>query len=88
MRHRHMCAHGRPPRARRTGDRARLRPRSLLGTTFTGRLNDQTQIGPYPAVLPSLSGRGWITGYHTYVLAADDPFPRGYTIADLWGTEC
>jgi proline racemase len=60
---------------------------SLLGTTFTGRLTGQTHIGPYQAVLPSLSGRGWITGYHTYVLADDDPFPRGYTIADLWGTE-
>ena len=60
----------------------------LLGTTFTGRLTGQTQVGTFHAVLPSLSGRGWITGYNTYVLADDDPFPRGYTIADLWGTEC
>jgi proline racemase len=60
---------------------------SLLGTTFTGRLNEETQIGPYRAVLPSLSGRGWITGYNTYVLAEDDPFPRGYTVADLWGPQ-
>jgi proline racemase len=60
---------------------------SLLGTTFTGRLTGHSEIGPYPAVLPSLRGRGWITGYNTYVLAEDDPFPRGYTVADLWGPE-
>ena len=59
----------------------------LLGTTFTGRLSEETQIGSYRAVLPSLSGRGWITGFNTYVLAEDDPFPRGYTVADLWGPE-
>ena len=59
----------------------------LLGTTFTGRLSGETQIGSYRAVLPSLSGRGWITGFNTYVLAEDDPFPRGYTVADLWGPE-
>lgn len=59
----------------------------LLGTAFTGSLTGTTEVGSYRAVLPSLSGRGWITGFNTYVLAEDDPFPRGYTVADLWGPD-
>lgn len=58
---------------------------SLLGTTFTGILNDITDVGPHRAVLPSVSGRGWITGFSQYVLDEDDPFPRGYRLGDLWG---
>jgi proline racemase len=59
----------------------------LLGTTFTGTLRDVTQVGLHAAVLPSLSGRGWITGFNQYVLDGDDPFPRGYTLGDLWGPQ-
>jgi proline racemase len=60
---------------------------SLLGTTFTGTLRDVTHVASYEAVLPSVSGRGWITGFNQYVLDDDDPFPRGYTLGDLWGTD-
>ncbi|MGV9869182.1 proline racemase family protein, partial [Rhodococcus koreensis] len=52
-----------------------------------GTLTDITDVGPHRAVLPSVSGRGWITGFNQYVLDADDPFPRGYTLGDLWGPE-
>jgi proline racemase len=60
---------------------------SLLGTTFIGTLRDVTNVGSYAAVLPSVSGRGWITGFNQYVLDEDDPFPRGYTLGDLWGPQ-
>ena len=60
---------------------------SLLGTTFAGTLYGITDVGPYQAVLPSVSGRGWITGFNQYVLDEDDPFPRGYTLGDLWGPD-
>jgi proline racemase len=60
---------------------------SLLGTTFTGTLRDVTTVGEHPAVLPSVSGRGWITGFNQFVVDADDPFQRGYTIGDLWGPQ-
>lgn len=58
---------------------------SLLGTTFTGTLRDVTSIGAHTAVLPSVSGRGWITGFHQFVVDHDDPFPQGYTVGDIWG---
>ena len=57
----------------------------ILGTTFTGRLLRQTQVGPYPAVIPTISGQAWITGFAQYVLDPSDPFPAGFTLADLWG---
>lgn len=57
----------------------------LLGTTFTGTLTDTTDVGPYSAVLPTVSGRGWITALAQYVLDDEDPFPQGYTLGDLWG---
>ena len=57
----------------------------ILGTTFTGRLIEETRVGPYSAVVPTLSGTGWITGFAQYVLDPEDPFPDGFTIADIWG---
>ncbi len=56
----------------------------ILGTVFTGRLVEETKVGPYRAVVPTLSGRAWITGIATYVAEDDDPFPEGYTLGDIW----
>lgn len=56
----------------------------ILGTTFTGRLLETTTVGPYAAVVPTITGRAWITGMSQYVLAADDPFPEGFTVSDIW----
>jgi proline racemase len=59
----------------------------ILGTTFTGRLIEETRVGPYAAVVPTLSGQAWITGFAQYVLDPDDPFPDGFTVGDIWGLE-
>ena len=56
----------------------------ILGTTFTGRLLEETSVGPYRAVVPTISGRAWITGFSNYVLEDDDPFPEGFTVGDIW----
>jgi proline racemase len=56
----------------------------ILGTIFTGRLLEETSVGPYRAVSPTISGRAWITGFCNYVLEADDPFPEGFTVGDIW----
>lgn len=55
-----------------------------LGTTFTGRVLEETSVGPYVAIVPEISGQGWITGTGEYVLDDTDPFPEGYTIGDIW----
>ena len=58
----------------------------ILGTTFTGRLVAETTVGEQVAVVPTIAGRAWITGFAQYVLEPDDPFPTGYTLTDIWAT--
>ena len=57
----------------------------ILGTIFTGRLVEETHVGNYPAVVPTLSGQAWITGFAQYVVDPEDPFPNGFTVGDIWG---
>ena len=58
---------------------------SVLGTLFTGRLIRKAKVRDYDAVVPTLSGRAWITGFADYVIDAEDPFPEGFTVGDIWG---
>jgi proline racemase len=57
----------------------------ILGTIFTGRLIQEARVGDYRAVVPTLSGQAWITGFAQYVLDPEDPFPEGFTVGDIWG---
>jgi proline racemase len=57
----------------------------ILGTIFTGCLVRETQVGTYRAVIPTLSGTAWITGFAQYVLDPEDPFPEGFSVGDIWG---
>ena len=38
-------------------------------------------------MLPTISGRAWITGYSTYLLDSEDPFPDGFTVGDIWAPQ-
>ncbi|MET9645317.1 proline racemase family protein [Streptomyces syringium] len=53
---------------------------SFIGTEFTGRLVAQTEVGGLPAVVPTITGRAWITGTAQYFLDPDDPFPGGFLL--------
>lgn len=55
-----------------------------LDTTFTARILSTTQVGSCPAVIPALSGQGWITGMAQYMIDPTDPFDQGYTVSDIW----
>jgi len=58
---------------------------SIMGTTFTGRLIEECTVGPYSAVVPTITGQAWIYGLSTYLVDPSDPFQEGFTIGDLWG---
>jgi len=65
---------------------------SALGTRFVGRLTEQTQVGSFDAVIPTVRGRAWVTGFATYLLDPDDPFPAGFifspaTHESRWGIQ-
>lgn len=51
---------------------------SFIGTEFTGRLIGETTVGGRPAVIPTITGRAWITGTAQYMLDENDPFPEGF----------
>lgn len=53
---------------------------SFIGTTFTGQLVEECAVGETPAVVPTITGRAWITGTAQYFLAPDDPFPKGFLL--------
>ena len=53
---------------------------SFIGTRFTGRLIGRTTVGDVPAVVPTITGRAWITGTAQYLLDPDDPFPEGFLL--------
>jgi proline racemase len=57
---------------------------SPLGSRFDARIEAVTSIAGVPAIRPSIEGRAWITGFHTYVLDPRDPWPQGYTVSDTW----
>ena len=61
-----------------------FRHEGILGTVFTGELLEETTIDKKPAVVPTISGQAWITGYNTLVVDATDPFPTGFTVGDIW----
>lgn len=57
---------------------------SMLGMQFRGHVRGRTTVGELEGILPSVSGRGWVTGIHQFILEDDDPFPEGYRVGDIW----
>lgn len=53
---------------------------SYIGSRFTGRLVEETTVGGRPAVVPTVTGRAWITGTAQYFLDPTDPFPEGFLL--------
>lgn len=62
-----------------------LTARSIIGSEFQGRIAATTQVGGKPAIVPEISGRGWVTGIHQHMLDPADPWPQGYRLRDTWG---
>lgn len=58
--------------------------RSIIGSEFLGRIEADTTLGGRPAIIPSVSGRAWITGTRTEMLDPADPWQGGYRLSDTW----
>ncbi|MEU4668039.1 proline racemase family protein [Amycolatopsis sp. NPDC023774] len=57
-----------------------FRNESFIGTHFIGRLVEETTVGTVPAVVPTITGRAWLTGTAQYFLDPGDPFPAGFEL--------
>jgi proline racemase len=57
---------------------------SIIGSRFTGTIDGEVQIAGLNGIVPTISGRGWITGTHQHMLDPEDPWPGGYRLSDTW----
>ncbi|AGA80161.1 4-hydroxyproline epimerase [Echinicola vietnamensis] len=53
---------------------------SYIGSTFTGEIIGETNVGDYDAIIPSIEGWAKITGYNTIFLDDDDPYVHGFQV--------
>jgi proline racemase len=58
---------------------------SVISTRFSGRIAGRTRVGAHEAIVPAITGRAWITGFHQLVVDPGDPFPEGFQLPDTWG---
>jgi proline racemase len=63
----------------------RLRSRSIIGGEFVAEVIGETSVGGRPAVLPRITGKGWVYGREELRMDPRDPFPRGFALSDTWG---
>lgn len=54
---------------------------SVIGSRFDGRLVAATTVAGTPAVVPTITGRAWLTGLGQYLLDPSDPFPEGFLLS-------
>lgn len=57
---------------------------SVLGSQFTGRIQKEVILAGRDAIIPSVTGRAWITGTKQLTLDPEDPWPTGYRLSDTW----
>ncbi|MHA1566376.1 MAG: trans-3-hydroxy-L-proline dehydratase [Alphaproteobacteria bacterium] len=57
---------------------------SLIDSIFRCRIEATTSLGTKPAIIPSITGRAWITGTYQHMLDPQDPWPAGCRLSDTW----
>ncbi|MGB0411891.1 MAG: trans-3-hydroxy-L-proline dehydratase [Pikeienuella sp.] len=57
---------------------------SIIGSEFRCAIAGETTVGGRSAIIPTISGRAWITGRREDMLDPDDPYPLGYRLSDTW----
>ena len=53
---------------------------SIIGSTFEGRVEAETEIGGRPGIIPSIGGWARMTGFNTIFLDDRDPFVKGFSV--------
>lgn len=69
----------------RTGDVRRSR--SIIGGEFLGEVVGTTSVAGRPAILPRITGQGWVYGREVLRIDDDDPFRTGFALSDTWGPQ-
>lgn len=53
---------------------------SIIGSKFTGRIEEETTIGGKKAIIPSIEGWAQVTGYNNIIIDDDDPYAHGFQV--------
>ncbi|HEV7255282.1 MAG TPA: 4-hydroxyproline epimerase [Mesorhizobium sp.] len=53
---------------------------SIIGSIFKGRVEAETEVAGWPAIVPSIAGWARQTGLNTIFIDERDPFARGFTV--------
>jgi 4-hydroxyproline epimerase len=52
----------------------------ITGERFLGRIEAETKLGDQPAVVTSVAGTAYVTGYSTFVVDSRDPLGDGFLL--------
>jgi trans-L-3-hydroxyproline dehydratase len=52
----------------------------IIGSRFSGAIIGATTLGPYPAIIPIIEGRAYITGRHEFLIDPADPLRDGFVL--------
>jgi proline racemase len=63
------------------------RSRSIIGGEFLAELIGVTKVGDRAAILPRITGQGWIYGQEELRMDSQDPAAIGFTLSDTWGPQ-
>ena len=53
---------------------------SIIGSLFTGRVEAETNVGGYSAIIPSIGGWARVTGFNTIFIDDRDPYAHGFVV--------
>lgn len=53
---------------------------SIIGSKFIGRIEEETILADYKAIVPSIEGWARTTGYNTIIIDENDPYAFGFQV--------
>ena len=53
---------------------------SIIGSRFTGKVIGETIFGPYPAIIPEVTGEAFIVGRNELWINPNDPLKDGFIL--------
>jgi len=62
-----------------------LTSRSIIGGEFNVYLRGRAQVGQQNAILPRITGRGFVYGFSQLGVDPNDPLAAGHILSDTWG---
>lgn len=80
------CGTGTSARMAQWAAQGKLKPgdsfihESIIGSTFTGKVEAATKCGNYDAIIPSVEGWARVMGYNHIIIDDDDPYAFGFVV--------